>query len=152
MIIVGNKWDLVGDKNTLVQKRLTAVYRQFFPWLSWAPLIFLSAKLKTKKTQLLNAILEVSAERTRYIDDNAADKFLKQMLQRHLPTKGKGTKHPYIYHFVQVDTAPPTFEVKLKYKTDLHSSYLKFLEKGLRLKFGFQGTPIKMYVSKTTNV
>ncbi|MFH0873724.1 MAG: ribosome biogenesis GTPase Der [Candidatus Komeilibacteria bacterium] len=152
VILVGNKWDLVGEKNVLVQKKLTNEYRHFFPWLAWAPLIFLSAKLKTKKTQLLNAILAVYVERTRYIDDNAADKFLKYMLKRHLPTKGKGTKHPFIYHFIQVDTAPPTFEIKLKYKTDLHSSYLKFLEKGLRFKFGFSGTPIKIYVTKTSNV
>lgn len=152
VILVGNKWDLVADKNTLVQKRITEVYRHYFPWLAWAPLILLSASQKTKKTQLLNAIIEVYAERTRYVDDNACDKFLKQMLKRHMPTKGAGTKHPYIYHFIQVATAPPTFEIKLKYKTDLHSSYLKFLEKGLRLKFGFTGTPIKMYVTKTSNV
>ena len=47
---------------------------------------------------------------------------------------------------------PPNEKVtKIKYKTDLHSSYLKYLEKGLREKFGFTGTPIKIYVSKITN-
>jgi GTP-binding protein len=149
--LVGNKWDLIEKKDTMSNKKLTDSYRRFFQWLHWAPLLFLSAKQKTKRRQLLDHITQVYQERSRKIDDNACDKFLKHMLTNHGPAKGSGTRHPYIYHFRQMGVNPPTFEVKIKYKTDLHSSYLKYLEKGLREKFGFTGTPIKIYVSKITN-
>ncbi len=151
VVLVGNKWDLIEKKDTMANKKLTDAYRRFFQWLHWAPLLFISAKQKTKRRQLLDHITQVYQERSRKIDDNACDKFLKHMLTNHGPSKGSGTRHPYIYHFRQMGVNPPTFEVKIKYKTDLHSSYLKYLEKGLREKFGFTGTPIKIYVSKITN-
>ncbi len=152
VIMVANKWDLIGEKSMRSASEATLRYRRFFPWLSWAPIIFLSAKHKTKRAQLLNLILEVQNERQRYIEDNAADKFLKQMLRRHLPTKGKGNRNPYIYHFQQTHTNPPRFIIKIKFKTSLHESYLRFLENNLRAKFGFLGTPLKIYVEKIFKV
>jgi len=148
VIIIGNKWDLLPDKSSRSEKKLLDYYHGYLNWLSFAPLVFLSAKEKTKKTKLLTTILEVNAERSRWIDDNAAAKLLHDAVKKHLPSRGKGTNQPYIYTFKQVDIKPPTFVLKIKQKTSLHQSYLKFLENSLRRKFGFTGTPIKIYVEK----
>ncbi len=148
IILIANKWDLVPDKDTNSAQEYIKYYTRFFPFLTWAPLLFISATEKHRISKVLPTILSVYKERNRVITENALDRLLKSAVRKHKPSRGKGTKHPYIYSIKQVDTNPPTFAVKTNYKAIMQGSYLKFLEHQLRYKFGFEGSPIRLYIEK----
>lgn len=152
LIILANKWDLIPDKDTDTIKEYDRYYQRFFPFLKWAPIIYSSATEKTRIKKILSTIVKVYQEKNKTITDNALDKFLKSIVKRHKPSRGKGTKHPYIYSLKQISTNPPTFALKMNFKADMHASYFRFIENNLRYKFGFEGTPIHIKTVKSQNV
>lgn len=146
VIIIANKWDLIQDKETnTINEFREYIYAQL-PYLSWAPIIFTSAINGQRIFTILDKALEIWKERFRQIDDNALDKFIKRIIKIHKPSRDKGVAHPYIYRLRQTGVNPPSFELTIKYQKSLHSSYLRFIQNQLRDKFGFLGTPIKIYV------
>lgn len=152
IVILANKWDLIPSKDTNTINKYISYYQDFFPFVTWAPVLFTSALDKTRLSKILPLIVSIWQEKHKSIDDNAADKLLKSLVKRHKPSRGKGTAQPYIYSLKQVSTNPPYFQVKIAFKSELHFSYLRFIENGLRRKFGFSGVPIKMSIVKTKNV
>lgn len=147
LILVANKWDLVEKKDTNTASEYEMLIRQLFPFLNWAPMIFVSAKDNIRSTKLIDLALEVQDERMRHIDYNAANKMLKKTIQRMKPLASYGPKSPRVFDVAQIDHAPPTFMVTVHGEKDnLHPNWLKFFEKRLREKFGFVGTPIKVKV------
>jgi len=151
IIILANKWDLIKDKDTDTIKEFEHYYQRFFPFIDWAPLVFVSAKEKLRIQKLLPMIEEIYQEKNKTISDNALDKLLKQIVKKHKPSRGKGTNQPYLYSLKQISTNPPRFALKMNFKADLHDSYLRFIENNLRYKFGFKGSPIKIRVIKSQN-
>ncbi|PWB38462.1 MAG: ribosome biogenesis GTPase Der [Parcubacteria group bacterium] len=149
LIILANKWDLVKNKDT---KEYTNYYREFFGFARWAPIVFTSTVKKLKIGELLDLLVLIYQEKHRVITDNALSKLLADTIRRHKPTKGAGTKHPYIYNLKQTRTNPPEFMIKINFKAILHESYLKFIENNMRYKFGFIGVPIKIRVAKSQNL
>lgn len=145
LIIIANKWDQVEKRDT--KKWTTAIYDKF-PFVSWAPLQFLSAKTGEKVNRLLNILLKVADERALSLSDSQCTKFLNQVVKIHKPAKGKGLKAPRIYEFRQIKSNPPSFIVRIGPNDDLHFSYVRFMENRLREKYGFTGTPIKTTITK----
>lgn len=152
LIMLANKWDLIPDKDTETAKKYIDYYKYFFPFINWAPLIFCSAKEKVKITKILDTILEVQQEKAKIISENALGKLLKGVIKKHRPSRGRGSRHPYIYTLKQTDSNPPEFLVKIEFKTSLHESYLRFIENNIRYKFGFSGVPIRIKVAKSQNL
>lgn len=150
LILVANKWDLVENKTTGSTNEYEALIRQMFPFLNWAPMVFVSAKENQRTKTLLDVALTVQAERNRKIDYNALNRFLKATMKQKRPLSSYGPKSPYIYDLAQTRGEPPTFLITIRGdKETVHPSWIKFMEKRLRDKFGFEGTPI---VIKATNV
>jgi GTP-binding protein len=147
LIIIGNKWDLIPDKTDKTLAKFETYYQNFFPYLNFAPVVFTSAVTKQRVRELLTLSAKIQIERFREITENALDKFLKVILSRQKPLKGRGTRLPYIYKLKQLGVNPPHFQVVTNY-ADINASYLKFMQKQLRLKFGFTGTPIKIESKK----
>ena len=137
------------DKDTI--NEYTKYYQRFLPFITWAPIIFTSATQKIRLKRLLTLIIDIYKEKNKTIAENALGKLLKSIVKRHKPSRGKGTKHPYIYTLKQIRTNPPVFAIKMNFKAELHDSYLRFIENNLRYKFGFSGTPIKIVVNKSQN-
>ena len=154
IIIVANKWDLIEEKETSSTDAFVDYYYSKMPHLSFAPIAFISAKTGQRVKKLLDLAIEVEKEREKIITDKALERFLKDIIKKHPPTKGSGaivkfgkrTRHPYIYHIKQTGSKPPRFEIKISPKVDLNESYVRYIEKQLREKFGFLGTPIMMTV------
>lgn len=146
VIIIANKWDLIPDKETNTINEYREYIHAQLPYLTWAPIIFTSAINGQRIFTILDKALEIWQERFRRIDDNALDKFIKRIIKIHKPSRDKGVAHPYIYRLRQAGVNPPNFELTIKYQKSLHSSYLRFIQNQLRDKFGFTGTPIKIYV------
>ncbi len=150
LILVANKWDLVTHKTTNTANEFETLIRQLFPFLSWAPLIFVSAKDHQRSRELLDVAFKVQAERHRKIDYNALNRLLKACIKSKKPIQNYGPKSPRIYDVAQLGSAPPTFLITvLGEKESVHENWVRFFEKRLRDKFGFGGTPI---VVKAKNV
>lgn len=150
LVMIANKWDLIEQKDPQTIEKFIDYYHRFFPFLNFAPIIFVSALEKQRVKKVLEVAKEIYVERFRQITENALDKFLKKLLKQHAPPKGKGTRKPKIYGLKQDGTNPPQFELVKDYQSDLHDSYLKFIENKLREKFGFLGAPIIIRVRKLT--
>lgn len=158
LIILANKWDLIekNDEKTII--KYEQYYHNFFPFLAWAPLQFVSAINKKGVKQILDLIIRVKNERSTEITENALSKFLKVMIKKYQP-KGKSnrsvnrgavkSRRPFIHHLLQIKTNPPIFSLKIVGKIDLDYTYIKYIEKCLREKFGFLGTPLKIQIEKS---
>lgn len=147
VLLVANKWDLVQDKDTRTAKRYEDTLRRSFPFISWAPMMFVSAKKGQRMTKLLDEALKIQEERMRHIDYNAVNRILKSTIQAKRPLQSYGPKSPKIYDVAQIGHAPPTFLITVHGdKQNLHENWVKFFTKRLREKFGFEGTPISVRV------
>jgi len=145
LIFIANKWDLITTRNT--KKWMDIIYDKF-PFATWAPIQFISAKTGEKVNKILDLIINITQQRKLLLSDSQTDKFLKQVVKIHRPAKGKGIKAPRIYEFRQVKTAPPSFTLRIGPNDDLHFSYVRFMENRLRERYGLLGTPVNITVTK----
>lgn len=148
LIIVANKWDLIPDKDTNTINQYVDYYYNQFPYLWWAPIIFVSAKDEIRTRKILDMIIDIQKSKQIQISNSQLDKFLKYQISRHRPSRGRGLKNPYIYKIEQVDTNPPKFLVYVNDPVILHFSYLRFLQNNIREKFKILGTPLHMETKK----
>src|SRR5260370_32290859 len=111
-------------------------------FLSYGPIVFLSAKTGERAQKLYPLIDEVAAARRRRIATPELNRWLKEDvdLQRGTTPKARPVR---IYYMTQAKTAPPTFLLFTNQKTPLHFSFERFLENRLREKFDFTGAPVR---------
>ena len=129
-----DKGKLLFDYEKLVREKLK--------FLSYAPIVFLSAKTGERANKLFPLIDQVAAARRRRIPTPELNRWLKEDvdLQRGTTPKSRPVR---IYYITQAKTAPPTFLLFTNQKQPLHFSYERFLENQLRAKFDFTGTPVR---------
>lgn len=143
LILVANKWDLVEDKNTHTSEEYEALIRQTFPFLEWAPMIFVSAKNGLRTEKLLDLAFKIREERRRQIAYNALQRFLKTVVARKKPLANLGPKSPYLHDVEQVGIEPPSFLITVRGEREsVHINWIRYFENRLREKFSFYGTPI----------
>ncbi len=148
VIMVINKWDQAEDNSDNFRNKVKADIYTAFPHLNFAPIVFTSAKTGYRVHQIFLLIKQAWEGRQVVVDDGRLKEFLKQTIRRHLPTRGKGVRHPRIISLTQLATNPPVFDIVIKANTSLHLSYVHFIENRLREEFGFFGCPIVMKLSK----
>src|SRR5215469_1211761 len=172
VVLVVNKWDLAlvaareaafGEASTARGKSRQSVgenrnranidpgklmldyekmIRAKLKFLSYAPIVFLSAKTGERAEKLFPLINQCADARRRRIPTPALNDWLRQEvdLQRGSTPKSRPVR---IYYVTQAKTAPPTFLLFTNQKAPLHFSYERFLENQLRAKFDFTGTPVR---------
>lgn len=142
MIIVVNKWDKVTKNNHTLQEFEEDI-RKEFQYLSYAPIIFVSAKTKQRLGKLPEMIERVYHNQTQRIPSALLnDVIMDAIAINPTPTdKGKRLK---IFYCTQVAVKPPTFIVFVNEEELLHFSYERFLENQIRAAFDFEGTPLKV--------
>lgn len=142
VILVYNKWDAVEkDAHTMaaIEKKLRAQ----FLYLSYAPIVFVSALKKQRISQLLPLIDQVHDNSALRIQTNVLNEVIMdaQLMTPPQPHNGKRLK---IYYASQVSVCPPTIVLFVNDPELLHFSYKRFLENRLREAFGFEGTTIRI--------
>jgi GTP-binding protein len=172
VIIVMNKWDLAAEAakqaaardaattkgrakrgadekhkfDELDKSKLLFDYEKMvrgkLKFLSYAPIVFLSAKTGERTQKLFPLIDQVALARKRHISTPELNRWLKEDvdLQRGSTPKARPVR---IYYITQAKTSPPTFLLFTNQKTPLHFSFERFLENQLRAKFDFKGTPVR---------
>ncbi|MFC1622540.1 ribosome biogenesis GTPase Der [Patescibacteria group bacterium] len=158
VIFVANKYDLLEiDKNTT--KELTTYIYKYFPFLTWAPIIFTSAKSGKNCQKILNLMLEIKEAREKKIDKTELNDFVKYLMKKmppHRQPRKKGSpkkSRAFIAKVKQVDTHRPIFEIHVTNITKIPEPYMRYLENNIRKRFNFLGTPITLRVvrNKTQN-
>ncbi|MBU1895901.1 ribosome biogenesis GTPase Der [Patescibacteria group bacterium] len=149
VIILVNKWDLTDDNDEAHQKKVRQMVFAHFPHLKFAPMMFVSGKTGLNVHKIFPMIEKVWRARHTEIPEEALESFLSHSLKVKLPSRGKGTRHPSLLGLRQLNAAPPIFELFVKYRTSVHSSYVHYLENRLREQFDFLGTPIVIKLTKT---
>jgi len=146
IILVANKWDLLPEKDTTTDNKMKKYYQRSFPYLSFAPLIFISAKTGRNVDKILDLILEVWSQRQIEIPPEKLESVLKRLIRQKRPVKAGGQNRPHIYKVTQTNTNPPEFTITIGEKQSIHFSYLRFIENQIRKNFSFFGVPVKMRV------
>ncbi|MFA5128880.1 MAG: ribosome biogenesis GTPase Der [Patescibacteria group bacterium] len=151
LIIVANKWDLVKKEGPKTMNLFVDYYHRFFPYLDWAPVVFVSAKTGEKVGKILDLVLEIKNKREKFIKSEDLKKFLKETLAKHWTIihrrkkSGAGAR-PKLINLVQEGINPPKFHLVTTSKAELPEGFIKFIEKKFRERFDFTGTPIKLGV------
>ncbi|BDU49609.1 ribosome biogenesis GTPase Der [Haliovirga abyssi] len=146
IIIVINKWDLV-KKDNYTMKDYEKEVKDQLPFLSYAPVIFISALTGQRVLKLIEKSEQIFAEYTKKITTGVLNQVLKEaMMLNPVPTrKGRVVK---INYATQIRTAPPKFVLFANNPDLLHFSYLRYLENKIREAFGFEGSPIEFTVRR----
>ena len=143
-IIVVNKWDLVDkDTNTMAEK--TAEIRRDLSYLTYAPIIFLSALTGQRVGKLYERINAVANQSAMRITTGMLNNILEDATARVQPPTDKGRRLK-IYYMTQVGVKPPHFVIFCNDARLFHFSYQRYLENQLRGVFGLEGTPIRLTI------
>jgi GTPase len=142
LVVVVNKWDLIEkDHSTMDEYRARA--QRELDFMSYAPVVFISAKLGQRVGQVLEMALTVLKEREKRISTAALNKMLKDAVLKHQPPSRPG-KWLKFFYATQADVSPPTFIIFCNDPKQIHFSYRRYIENELREAFGFEGTPLRI--------
>lgn len=143
-IIVVNKWDAVEKDNSTVNE-YTKKIRAALSYMTYAPIIFVSAKTGQRLGDLFEKILYVKHQTDMRIPTGMLNEVLGDATMRTQPPTDKGRRLK-IYYMTQISVAPPTFVIFCNNAELFHFSYQRYIENCLRETFGFTGTPIKLII------
>ena len=144
-IIVVNKWDAVEDKETNTMRDKELAVRDGLAYMTYAPVVFLSALTGQRVDKIFQAIQDVHAQNTSRITTGALNSVLADATARVQPPTDKGRRLK-IYYMTQASTKPPHFVIFCNDARLFHFSYQRYLENQIREVFGLQGTPIRITI------
>ena len=138
LLIVVNKWDV---KNKLSMSEYEKLIRTEFQFLSYVPIVFVSAKEKKRIHLIMEEIVKISENISREVKTSLLNDVIRDAFTLNPPPSYKGKKLK-IYFVNQDGVKPPKFTFHVNNKGLVHFSYYRYLENKIRESFGFYGTPI----------
>ena len=142
IILVVNKWDEIEKDNNTTEKFKKEIYKRL-SYLTYAPIIFISAKTGQRVNKLYELINNVASQNAMRVPTSVLNQVLNEAIALVQPPTDKG-KRLKIFYMTQPSTKPPTFVVFVNDKELFHFSYQRYLINQLRKEFGMQGTPIRL--------
>ncbi len=147
-IIVANKWDLV-EKDGKTMENTRKHILEDLAFMSYAPILFISAKTGQRVEKLYELIKFVSNQNSIRISTGVLNEVLADAVAKVQPPSDKGKRLKLLY-MTQPSTKPPTFIVFVNSKDLFHFSYQRYIENQIRATFGLEGTPIRI-ISRERN-
>ena len=142
IIIVVNKWDEYEKETGTLEKYKKEIYNRL-AYLSYAPIIFISAKTGQRVEKLFTMINKVAEQNAMRISTSVLNQVINEAIAIVQPPTDKGKRLKILYG-TQVSTKPPTFVIFVNNKELFHFSYERYLVNQIRKEFGLEGTPIRM--------
>jgi GTP-binding protein len=121
--------------------------RHQLKFLDFAPILHISAKTGERTPKLLETIERVSAARSVRVPTAGLNKFIETITAGHPPVAA-GRRNVRVLYAAQTGVAPPSFVLFTNVATELHFSYMRYLENRLREEYGFLGTPIRITIRR----
>ncbi len=148
-IIAVNKWDAVEKDDKTLDKTRRELEEEF-SFMSYAPIIFISAKTGQRMDKMFEMIKLVANNNSMRITTGLLNDILAQAVARVQPPTDKGRRLK-IYYMTQASTKPPVFVCFVNDKELFHFSYQRYLENRIREIFALEGTPIRMLVRERSD-
>ena len=141
IIVVVNKWDLIA-KETNTMRDFKRKIEAEFPFMTYAPSVFISVKDHQRIDNVINMAKYVAETRAMRVPTGQLNALLQDAMMMKQPPSDKG-RRLRIYYVTQVGIKPPLFSFKINSRPLMHFSYARYLENKIREGFGFEGTSIK---------
>ena len=143
-IIAVNKWDAI-EKDDKTMDAMRKKLMNDFSFMSYAPIIFISAKTGQRVDRLFQLIKYVDEQNALRVTTGMLNELLARAIARLQPPSDKGRRLK-IYYMTQISTRPPTFVCFVNRKDLFHFSYQRYIENQIRETFGLEGTPVRLIV------
>ena len=143
-IIAVNKWDAV-EIDSYTMDKMRKQLEEDFSFMSYAPILFISAKTGQRLDKLFETIQYVDVQNGTRIPTGALNEMLARSTARVQPPSDKG-KRLKIFYITQSSTRPPTFVAFVNQKALFHFSYQRYIENQIRENFGLTGTPMRLLI------
>ena len=144
IIIVVNKWDEYEKQTGTLEKYTKEVYEKL-AYISYAPILFISAKTGQRVDKLFDLIIKVANQNAMRISTAMLNQVINEAIALYQPPTDKGRRLKILY-ITQATTKPPTFVIFVNSKKLFHFSYERYLVNQIRKEFGLDGTPIRVIV------
>lgn len=146
IIIAVNKWDLVEKDHKTVKSYTDSVFEQI-RFAQYAPVVFTSALSGRRCVKILDHSLEIAVQRLRKLKTGPLNRLIKRALSRSVLPFYRGRPVKLLYA-AQIDTSPPRIALFMNYPRGVHFSVLRHIKNVIRKEYGFDGTDIKLVVTK----
>ena len=144
IIIVVNKWDEYEKETGTLEKYKKEIYSKL-SYLSYAPIIFISAKTGQRVNKLFDMINHVNEQNSMRVTTSVLNQVINEAIAIVQPPTDKGRRLKILYG-TQASTKPPTFVIFVNNKELFHFSYERYLVNQIRKEFGLEGTPVRIIV------
>jgi len=141
LVIALNKSDLLDDAG---RKSAIANARDVLAFASWAPIQLVSVESGRGVNKLMHRVRAVGQAHKLRVTTAEVNRFFEEVLDRH-PPPSMNNRAVRIYYATQVQAAPPTFVIAANYPDRVHFSYRRYVVNQLRERFGFDGTPVRVF-------
>jgi GTP-binding protein len=147
-IILINKWDLI-EKETKTHEAFVENVRAELSFIDFAPILTISAVTGLRVRKLFELIENLGAGYARRVSTSEVNRGIEQIYNQNPPPRGPSSR-TRIYYASQVDTAPPTFKIFTNRPDAFQPSYMRYFERAVRERFGFEGIPIRLEIAART--
>lgn len=141
IVIALNKGDLLDDAG---RKAALTAARDVFNFASWAPIQLVSVQNGRGVRKLMQLVRTVAKAHKHRVTTAAVNRFFEEVLAHH-PPPTMNNRSVRLYYATQVQAAPPTFVIASNYPDRVHFSYRRYVVNQLRERFGFEGTPVRVF-------
>jgi GTPase len=148
-LFVVNKWDMV-EKEDKTMQQFEKKIRDHFLFMTYAPVVFLSAKTKQRLQKLLPVVKHVADQHSLRIQTHLLNDVISDAIAINPPPTDKG-RRLRINYSTQVAVKPPTMVVFVNDPELMHFSYERYLENKIRAAFDFEGTPIRIFTRRKSD-
>lgn len=145
-VFVVNKWDNV-EKDDKTLHQFTQKIRDHFLFMSYAPVVFVSARTHQRVHKILPMVNQVAEQHAMRVKTHVLNEVISDAVTFNPPPTDKG-RRLRINYGTQVSVKPPSFALFVNDPELMHFSYERFLENKIRSAFGFEGTPIRIFTRK----
>ncbi|HEU4913974.1 MAG TPA: ribosome biogenesis GTPase Der [Candidatus Saccharimonadales bacterium] len=145
LILVVSKWDAVEGRDAFTRDALAPQIAHTYDFVPWAPLIFTSAVTGQNVTKIFDLAQDIDMRRKKRISTSDLNRWLRQMIDQHPPAGLKG-RNPKLNYMTQEDDNPiPAFKIFGSNTKFLHWSYKRYLERSMRERWHYEGTPVQLW-------
>jgi GTP-binding protein len=148
LVVVANKWDLV-EKDERTAGEFFKAASERAPFLKWVPFLFASALTGQRIRKALDVVLDVQAQRHRRIETHDVNEALRELVTRQPPPHARG-RAVKLRYATQVGVAPPTFVLFGNLPKAVPDHYIRYVHNGFRERWGFSGTPIRIFLRESS--
>ncbi len=145
ILLVVNKWDLIGEKTTSIASEYAESIKRKIQTLSYIPIVFVSAKTGQRTVNVLKLCSQIDHRQNQRVQTAQLNRFLEETVNKRHPAAAKG-KYIKLYYITQSEVKPPTFVIFCNYPKLLQKQYLRYIENRLRERWDLEGVPVRIKV------